>query len=151
VDSTQGVGSNFDIFLPIVEEKSLEPVQESVDVGIISTDETFVYSVKTFCSGMGLSAKDETEETLSKAKIKALIIDGDTCESITKRIISGDIKIDCVVLVATEDLEKWDGKDKVRFFRKPFGAWSVYTALSDIIPNESKPLRTAIEVTQESK
>lgn len=151
VDSTQGVGSNFDIFLPIVEEKSLEPVQESVDVGIISTDETFVYSVKTFCSGMGLSAKDETEETLSKAKIKALIIDGDTCESITKRIISGDIKIDCVVLVATEDLEKWDGKDKVRFFRKPFGAWSVYTALSDIIPNESKSLRTAIEVTQESK
>lgn len=151
VKSTEGVGTTFDIFLPVTEERTAEPVKQQSDIGIVSMDETFVYSVKTFCSSMGLSCSDEDSNTLESSDTKALIIDGDSAEEVTRRIIRGEIIVKGAVLVATEDLDKWEPTDKVRFFKKPFGAWSVYTALSDIVPNGGKPLRSSIEVTQESK
>ena len=98
-----------------------------------------------------LSSSDEDSDSIESSDAKALIIDGDSAEETTRRIIRGEIKVNGAVLVATEDLDRWEPSDKVRFFKKPFGAWSVYTALSDIVPNGGKPLRASIEVTQESK
>lgn len=164
VESSPRQGSKFSVYLPIPlratsEDHAKEELEVPVcDVLIVGEDERFIDTVKVIIESMGLTAQS-TNQALSSLKAmkeqnllpSVVIVDADTAEQNGDSVIDADIEESIRVLIATEDLQKWEGKippgsKQFRLFRKPFGAWSIYAALSGFAPkNDPTPLAKLIE------
>jgi len=164
VESTPRQGSKFSVYLPVPSRAAQEEaVQEDIDsplcdVLIVGEDPKFIDTVKVIIESMGLNTHStargvESLQTLrtQDALPSVVIIDADTSEHESVIFLEQEMDPTIRVLIATEDVHKWEGKlpsgsKQFRLFRKPFGAWSIYAALSGFAPrNDTTPLARLIE------
>lgn len=164
VESSPRQGTKFSVYLPIPHKAaSVEPVRDELevpvcDVLIVGEDPRFIDTVKVIIESMGLTAQATSQAQSSLHAMReqrllpsVVIVDADSADQNGESIMNEDIDESIRVLIATEDLQKWEGKippgsKQYRLFRKPFGAWSIYAALSGFTPkNDTTPLARLIE------
>lgn len=169
VESQQGVGSAFSIYLPAASGKHKAigegaGIDESFEVLTLALDETVGISVKSFMQSCGLKTfiagkRFEAVQALkrSRASTRLFIMDVDRWgdESLTFVQSLRQEHSDVVILVLTSSKQRWSellgACEGIEVIEKPLSVWVLHTLIGRLYRGDpSQPLTRTLEVSREA-